>query len=57
MDTVRAHSDIDLVKSTLKGYRAGVDEFHHRVYSKTLALALRIDVEESSPRLAGRQTQ
>lgn len=57
MDTIRAHSDIDLVKSTLKGYRSRVDEFHHRVYGKALTLAVSIDVQESSPRLAGRQTQ
>ena len=57
MDTVRAHSDINLVKFTLKGYRAEVDEFHHRVDSKALALALNIYVEESSTRLAGCQTQ
>ena len=54
MDIVRAHSDIDLVKSTLKGYRSRLDEFHHRVYDKALALALSIDVEESSPRLGVR---
>ena len=56
MDTVHAHSDIDVVKSTLKGYRSRVDEFHARVYDKALLLAASIDVEESSPRLAGRQT-
>ena len=57
MDMVCAHSDIDLVKSTLKGYRSRVDGFHHSVYEKTLGLAASIDVEESSPHLAGRQTQ
>lgn len=57
MDTVRAHSDIELVISTLKGYRSRVDEFHHRLYNKALALAVSIDVQESSPRLAGCQTQ
>lgn len=57
MDIVRAHSDIHLVKSTLKEYRSRVDDFHHRVYDKALALAVSIDLQESSPRLAGRQTQ
>ena len=33
-----------------------MDVFHARVHDKALSLAAKIDVEESSPGLAGRQT-
>ena len=55
VDVVRAHKDIEAVKSVVKGFRSEVDSFHDRYYQEALRLAALVDVEESAPRLAGRQ--
>ena len=55
IDVVRAHKDIEAVKSTLKEFRSNVESFHDRHYHEAFQLAALLDVEESAPRLAGRQ--
>ena len=55
IDAVRAHKGIEAVKSVVKGFRTEVDSFHDQHYHDTLRLAAVVDVEESAPRLAGRQ--
>ena len=47
-DVVRAHSDIEVVKSTLKGVRSGVD-------SLCIQICSTVDVQECVPRLASTQ--
>ena len=48
-DIARAHSDIELVKSTLEGIRSEVDNFHQRIYDEVLRFGSIIDVNESIP--------
>ena len=55
VDVVRAHKQIDLVKSTLRSARDNIDEFHSRVYAKALEVATKVQVEETVPRTTGRQ--
>ena len=55
IDAVRAHTDIESVKSVLKGSRSRVDDFHERLYDDTVQLGANVGVEESVPRLPGRQ--
>ena len=52
---VRAHQDIESVKSALKRARSVVDVFHDSVYDEVLHLSECVGVQESSPRLASRQ--
>ena len=55
VDVVRAHQDIESVKTTLKGVRSRVDDFHGQVYEQVLVLRQSIDVVEVAPRQANRQ--
>ena len=55
VDVVLAHTEIELVKSTLKNLRDTVQDFHSRTYTKALNVASSIQVEESRPRTTGRQ--
>ena len=55
VDVVRAHRDIDTVKTTVRGVRSRVDEFHAQVYRQALMLGQTIDVVETAPRQASRQ--
>lgn len=55
MDVVRAHQDIQSVKTVITRVRSRVDSFHSQVYQEALTLSQRVDVEESAPRRAGRQ--
>ena len=55
VNVVRAHKDIEAVKLVLKGFRSEVDRIHDRYYHEALQLAALVEVEESAPRLAGRQ--
>ena len=52
MGVVRAHKDIESVKTALKGTRSRVDTFHDHIYDHLRAT---VGIEESVPRLAGRQ--
>lgn len=52
---VRAHQDIESVKSALKRARSVVDVFHDSVYDEVLHLSECVGVQESSPGLASRQ--
>ena len=54
MDVVKAHQDIESIKSALKRVRSTVDEFHDIVY-EVLRLSQLVGFQESSPRLASRQ--
>ena len=55
VDVVRAHRDIELVKTTIKGVPSRVDDFHSQVYQQVLMLSQSIDVAEAAPRQANRQ--
>ena len=55
IDAVCAHTDIESVKSVLKGCRSRVDDFHQRLYEEAVRLGATVGIEESMPRLAGRQ--
>ena len=55
IDIVKAYKEVEFVKSTLKGARDGVDDFHSRVYGKALQVAAKIQIDESLPRTTGRQ--
>ena len=55
VDAVRAHSDIDSVKSVLRSSRSQVDDFHKRLHEEAVQLGITVGVEQSVPRLAGRQ--
>ena len=52
MDVVRAHRDIECVKTAINGVRSRVDEFHLQVYQEVLVLSEGVDVVESAPRRA-----
>ena len=55
MDAVRAHRDIESVKSVLRGCRDNIHDFHKRLYPEAVHLGQLVEVTESSPRLAGCQ--
>ena len=55
VDVVRAYKDVESVRTTLRGVRSRVDDFHTRVYKQVLQLGQSIDVMESAPRQASRQ--
>ena len=50
VDVVRAHRDIESVRTTLRGVRSRVDDFHAQVYEQVLMMGESIDVVESAPR-------
>ena len=50
VDVVRAHNDVEGVKSTIKEARCKVDIWHARIYSEAIALAESVGVTESCPR-------
>ena len=49
VDVVRAHRDIESVKTTIKGVRSRVDDFHSLVYKHVLMLSQSVDVVETAP--------
>ena len=52
VDVVKAHQDIESIKSALKKARSTVDEFHDNiVYDEVLQLSQLVGVQESSSRL------
>ena len=55
MDVVKAHQDIESIKSALKRVRSTVHEFHDTMYDEVLCLSQLVGVQESSPHLASRQ--
>ena len=55
VDVVRAHRDIERVKTTIRGVRSRVDSFHDQVYQQVHMLSQSIDVVETAPRQASRQ--
>ena len=54
-DVVRAHQEIETVKTAVSKARSEIDTFHSRVYEQALAISQSIDVDESAPRVARRQ--
>lgn len=55
VDVVRAHQDIESVIDTLKDVRYGIDIFHSNVYEQIVSMSRTVNVNESTPRQAGRQ--
>lgn len=55
MDAVRAHTDIESVKSVLKECRSNIHVFHERLYQEAVQIEELVEVIESSPHLAGHQ--
>lgn len=55
VDAVRAYCDINSFKDMVKKARSSVDSFHNRVYEEAVRLGETVGIEESAPRVAGRQ--
>lgn len=55
VDIARAYHEITNLKTTLQKIRSDVNSFHARIYSEAMVIAQSVGVEESMPRLAGRQ--
>lgn len=55
VDVVRAHRDIQSVKTTLKNVRYQIDHFHNQVYQEAISLGQTVHVIETGPRMASRQ--
>ena len=57
VDVCRAHRDIESVKTALKSARSDsqVDTFHEQTFEEAVRLGASVGIEQSSPRLAGRQ--
>ena len=55
IDVVRAHQDIESVRTTIRDVRSRVDDFHSQVYQEVLMLSQRVDVVEAARRQANRQ--
>ena len=57
MDVSPAHRDIESVKTALKSARSDsqVDMFYEHTFEEAVRLGASVDIEQSSPRLAGRQ--
>ena len=55
IDVVRAHRDIESVRTTIKNVRSRVEDFHSEVYQEVLMLSQSVDVVEAAPRQASRQ--
>ena len=54
-DFVRAHQDIESVRTTIRDVRSRVDDFHSQVYQEVLMLSQSVDVVEAAPQQANRQ--
>lgn len=54
IDVVRAHQDIESIRTTIRDVRSRVD-FHSQVYQEVLMLSQSVDVVEAAPRQANRQ--
>ena len=52
---VRAHQDIESVRTNIRDVRSRVDDFHSQVYQEVLMLSQSVDVVEAAPRQANRQ--
>ena len=55
VDVVRAHNNIENVKSTLAKLRSNVESFHRIAYEEALLLCQSVGIEESTPRVTSRQ--
>ena len=54
MDVVRAYNEVSFVQEVLESARNDVESFHDRIYTAALAIARKVNVDESLPR-TGRQ--
>lgn len=55
VDVVKAHREIEFVKSMVQTARNDIDSFHAQVYSTALNIARSVRVDECVPRTTGRQ--
>ena len=55
VDVIRAHKNIENVKSTLGKLRSNVENFHRKAYGEALLLCQSVGIEESTPRVTSRQ--
>lgn len=55
VDIIRAHREIENVKSTLNKLRSDVERFHTQTYNEALVLCQSVGIEESTPRVTNRQ--
>ena len=55
VDAIRAHRDIQIVKSTLVKQRCDVERFHSQIYNEVTVLSQSVGIEESVPRVTNRQ--
>ena len=54
-DVSRAHQEIESVKENLQDIRTKIEVFHNRIYKQAILMAQSVGIEESKPRIAGRQ--
>lgn len=55
IDIVRAYNEVSFVQEVLESARKDVESFHNRIYAAALAIARKVNVDESLPRTIGRQ--
>ena len=55
VDVVRAHNDVEAVKSVIKEARSEVDRLHAKIYLEAITLAESVGVTESCPRISSVQ--
>ena len=55
IDIVRAYKEVSFVQEVPESSRKDVEAFHNHIYAAALAIARKINVNESLPRTTGRQ--
>ena len=55
VDVVRAYNDVIFVQEVLESARKDVESFHTRIYTVALAIARKVNVNESTPRTTDRK--
>ena len=55
LDVVRAHKNIETVKSTLTKLRVDIENFHRKAYGEAILVCQTVGIEEATPRVTSRQ--
>ena len=55
VDGVRAHKNIETVKSTLAKLKADIENFHRKAYGQALLVCQSVGIEEATPRVTSTQ--
>ena len=54
-DVSRAHREIELVKKNVQDICTKIEVFHNRIYKQAVLMAQSVGIEETKPRIAGKQ--